>query len=141
MKRKLFEIGNKLFSDFYYDKRGNERLQVYIRTSVHLDIKLSLSPSLCLSFSFTRSPIFNVPLLFPPPGWQMGSSDSHSSEECPPQGGYTGLRPSSSGSEEGTQELLEVDVQPQISPPSLEQHSPAHFTGNRVNIMVLQHHA
>ena len=102
-------------------------------------IKLSLSLSLCLSFSFTGSPIFDVPPLFSPPGWQMGSSDSHSSEECPPQVGYTGLHPSSSGSEEGSQELLEMGVQPRTNPPSLEQQSPAHFTGNRVNIMVSQH--
>ncbi|XP_069386718.1 voltage-dependent T-type calcium channel subunit alpha-1I-like [Paralichthys olivaceus] len=60
---------------------------------------------------------------------QMGSSHSHSSEELPPQVGYTGLRPSSSGSEEGTQEeLFEVGVQPQLNPPSLEQQSPTHFT-------------
>ncbi|XP_047189952.1 voltage-dependent T-type calcium channel subunit alpha-1I-like isoform X3 [Scophthalmus maximus] len=63
---------------------------------------------------------------------QIGSSDSHSSEETPThQVGYRGLRPSSSGSEDGVQELLEVGVHPRLSPPSLEQQSPARCTGDR----------
>uniref|UniRef100_UPI003AAF45BE voltage-dependent T-type calcium channel subunit alpha-1I n=1 Tax=Centroberyx gerrardi TaxID=166262 RepID=UPI003AAF45BE len=57
---------------------------------------------------------------------QRGSSDSHSSEELPSQGGYRGLRPPSSGSEEGVEGLLEVGVHPQMSPPLLAQQSPAH---------------
>ncbi|XP_047435064.1 voltage-dependent T-type calcium channel subunit alpha-1I-like [Mugil cephalus] len=49
---------------------------------------------------------------------QRGSSDSHSSEELP----------SSSGSEEGAQELLEVGIHPQLNPPSQEQQSLARCT-------------
>lgn len=60
---------------------------------------------------------------------QRGSSDSHSSEELPTQGGYRGLCPSSSGSEEGVQELFEVGIHPQLNPLSQEQQSPAHCTG------------
>uniref|UniRef100_A0A1A8IHG7 Calcium channel, voltage-dependent, T type, alpha 1I subunit n=1 Tax=Nothobranchius kuhntae TaxID=321403 RepID=A0A1A8IHG7_NOTKU len=48
---------------------------------------------------------------------QRGSSDSHSSEEFPTQRDYRGLPPSSSGSDGGVQELLEMN------PPSLEQLS------------------
>uniref|UniRef100_A0A1A8CTJ1 Calcium channel, voltage-dependent, T type, alpha 1I subunit n=1 Tax=Nothobranchius kadleci TaxID=1051664 RepID=A0A1A8CTJ1_NOTKA len=48
---------------------------------------------------------------------QRGSSDSHSSEELPTQRDYRGLPPSSSGSDGGVQELLEMN------PPSLEQLS------------------
>ncbi|KAG7234491.1 hypothetical protein INR49_004558 [Caranx melampygus] len=59
---------------------------------------------------------------------QRGSSDSHSSEELPTQGGYRGLRPASSGSEEGVPELFEVGVHPQLNPPSPEQQIPAHCT-------------
>ncbi|KAM3624228.1 uncharacterized protein V6R79_020802 [Siganus canaliculatus] len=58
---------------------------------------------------------------------QRGSSDSHSSEELPTRGGYRGLRLSSSGSEEGEQELSqEEDVHPQSNPHLLAQPSPAH---------------
>ncbi|KAI4786049.1 hypothetical protein KUCAC02_037382, partial [Chaenocephalus aceratus] len=60
---------------------------------------------------------------------QRGSSDSHSSEELPTQGCYRGILPSSSGSEEGVQELYEVGVHPQVNSPSLEQQSPAPCTG------------
>ncbi|XP_044044865.1 voltage-dependent T-type calcium channel subunit alpha-1I-like isoform X2 [Siniperca chuatsi] len=60
---------------------------------------------------------------------KRGSSDSHSSEELPIQGGYRGLCPSSSGNKEGVQELFEVGVHPQLNTPSLEQSSPAHCTG------------
>ncbi|TMS22778.1 Voltage-dependent T-type calcium channel subunit alpha-1I [Larimichthys crocea] len=59
---------------------------------------------------------------------KRGSSDSHSSEELPTQGGYKGLQPSRSGSEEGVQELFEVGVHPQLNTPSLEQPSPSHCT-------------
>nr|XP_015824152.2 voltage-dependent T-type calcium channel subunit alpha-1I isoform X2 [Nothobranchius furzeri]XP_054599493.1 voltage-dependent T-type calcium channel subunit alpha-1I isoform X2 [Nothobranchius furzeri] len=48
---------------------------------------------------------------------QRGSSDSHSSEELPTQRDYSALPPSSSGSDGGVQELLEMN------PPSLEQLS------------------
>ncbi|KAM7394659.1 hypothetical protein PAMP_021446 [Pampus punctatissimus] len=57
-----------------------------------------------------------------------GSSDSRSSEELPTHGCYRGLRPSSSGSEEGVRELFEVGVHPQLCPPSLEQQSLARCT-------------
>ncbi|XP_037620430.1 voltage-dependent T-type calcium channel subunit alpha-1I-like isoform X2 [Sebastes umbrosus] len=59
---------------------------------------------------------------------QRGSSDSNSSDELPTQGGYGGLRPSSSGSEEVVQELFEVGVHPRLDSPSLEQPSPTHCT-------------
>nr|XP_043884115.1 voltage-dependent T-type calcium channel subunit alpha-1I-like [Solea senegalensis] len=61
---------------------------------------------------------------------QMGSSDSHSSEELSTRVGYRGLRPSSSGSEDGVRELFEVGVHHQVKPPLLEQRSPAHVTDN-----------
>ncbi|CAI5681277.1 unnamed protein product [Oreochromis niloticus] len=57
---------------------------------------------------------------------QRGSSDSRSSEELPRQAGYRGLRPSSSGSEEGVQGLFEVGIHHQCNPASPEQKSPAH---------------
>ncbi|XP_039669618.1 LOW QUALITY PROTEIN: voltage-dependent T-type calcium channel subunit alpha-1I-like [Perca fluviatilis] len=53
---------------------------------------------------------------------KRGSSDSHSSEELPTQGGYRGLRPPSSGSECGVQDLFELNSL------SLEQPSRAHCT-------------
>ncbi|XP_034062145.1 voltage-dependent T-type calcium channel subunit alpha-1I-like [Gymnodraco acuticeps] len=59
---------------------------------------------------------------------QRGSSDSQSSEELPTQGCYRGILPSSSGSEEGVQELYEVGVHPQGNSPSLEQQSPTPCT-------------
>ncbi|KAM9857055.1 voltage-dependent T-type calcium channel subunit alpha-1I [Aulostomus maculatus] len=64
---------------------------------------------------------------------QRGSSDSHSLEELPTEGSYRGLHPSSSGSEEGVQELCKVGVQPQESPPALEQQSPAHCSDDDVS--------
>ncbi|KAM9314885.1 voltage-dependent T-type calcium channel subunit alpha-1I [Pholidichthys leucotaenia] len=63
---------------------------------------------------------------------QRGSSDSHSSEELLTQGGYRGLHPSSSGSEEeGIQGLFEVGIQPQMSPATVEQQSPAQCKDGR----------
>ncbi|XP_068565531.1 voltage-dependent T-type calcium channel subunit alpha-1I-like [Cebidichthys violaceus] len=57
-----------------------------------------------------------------------GSGDSRSSEELPVRGGYGGLRPSSSGSEEVVQESLEAGVHPPLNSPSLERQSPAPCT-------------
>lgn len=70
---------------------------------------------------------------------QRGSSDSRSSDELPTQGGYRGLHPSTSGSEEGVQDLCEVGVHPRLSTPSMEQLSGAHCTGTRVHMVVVQH--
>ncbi|KAM4583766.1 voltage-dependent T-type calcium channel subunit alpha-1I-like [Odontesthes bonariensis] len=51
---------------------------------------------------------------------QRGSSDSHSSEELPTQGGYRGLHPSN------VQEQFEEGLHPHSNPPLVEQQSPAH---------------
>ncbi|KAM6939496.1 voltage-dependent T-type calcium channel subunit alpha-1I [Xenentodon cancila] len=56
---------------------------------------------------------------------QRGSSDSNSSEELLSQGGYRGLRPSSSGREAAVQKSFEEDVYPQMNPQMLEKQSPA----------------
>ncbi|XP_029948747.1 voltage-dependent T-type calcium channel subunit alpha-1I-like [Salarias fasciatus] len=58
---------------------------------------------------------------------QRGSSDSRSSEELPSRWGYRGLRPSSSGSEDGVQEPSEAGIHPS----ALEQQSPARCTDGR----------
>lgn len=125
--------------------RGNERLQFDIflapvNISAPGYIMLILSASLYLSSpSLSLTPLSSMSLVFfSPSRSQRGSSDSRSSEELPAQGGYRGLRPSSSGSEEGVQELFEVGVHPQLNPPSLEQ-SPAHCSGNRAHMMAVQH--
>lgn len=118
MKRKLFEIGNKLDSDSHYDGEMKGWWLLLLRwPSVHLDMVLCI----CL---------FPLMFLF---FTQRCSSDSPSSEELPVQGGYRGLRLSSSGSEEEVAELLDVGVCPPSNPPSLEQESPANCSGTGSN--------
>lgn len=144
MKRELFEIGNKLYSDFHYDKRKWKASFWYLSRS-------SEYPCTWISRLFSLhlfvTPLFlfhsllylqNLSSFFQSHS-QRGSSDSRSSEELPTHGGYRGLRRSSSGSEEGVQELFEVGVHPQLCPPSLEQQSPAHCTGTRGPMRVVQH--
>lgn len=133
MKRELFEIGIKLYSDFHYDKgKWKDSVWYHDCSSKHSCTWISCVFSPCLFVSLSpASLIFNFSLPFSYHAWhcQRGSSDSHSSEELPTQGGYKGLQPSRSGSEEGVQELFEVGVHPQLNTPSLEQPSPSHCTG------------
>lgn len=143
MKRELFDTGNKLCSDFHYDK-GKWKASVWYLScssehqctwifSLHLFVSALLLFHSLLYLQFLSSFSHHAS------SSQRGSSDSHSSEELPTQRDYRGLRPSSSGSEERVQELFEVGVHPQLNSPSLEQPSPAHCTGTGVHMMVVQH--
>lgn len=125
--------------------RRNERLQCDIflaPVNISAPGYHAYSPCISLSvlFSFNRASTFNFfPFSHHVSYSQRGSSDSHSSEELPIQGGYTGRHPGSSGSEESIQELFEVGVHPQLNPPSSERPSPAHCTGTVARMMVAQH--
>lgn len=116
------------------------RSSAFRGTSVHLDLTLILSASLCpTSTPLLLSSICTLAFSHHASRRQRGSSDSRSSDELPTQGGYRGLHPSTSGSEEGVQDLCEVGVHPQLNTPSMEQLSGAHCTGTRVHMVVVQH--
>lgn len=136
MKRELFETGNKRYSDFHYDKGESNSSVWYLSCSgehkctwISCFFFLGIFP---LRFQSVFS--LQILLLFSASCFQRGSSDSHSSEELPTQGGYRGLRPSSSGSEDCVQELFEVGIHP-CNPSSPGQKSSAHDKGTGINKM------
>lgn len=136
---------------FWNWKTNATQISIMIRWNETPQFGVSLAPVnisapgyLFFLGNFSPSPLSvnlllsNSALLFSSSFFQRGSSDSRSSEELPRQAGYRGLRPSSSGSEEGVQGLFEVGIHHQCNPASPEQKSPAHDKGTGINKMTAQ---